>query len=138
MWVHCGYILSIEKRKTHSEVFLSGLLVEIVGVEPTTLCLQSRCSSQLSYTPVLIADANIRLIFKFPNSAFNFSRFSGVRPGEASNGQSVDRSSGKFLFNLQKTVIFRSPFGTAQRSGLYLTTVHSDGKVCNECIFRLA
>lgn len=26
--------------------------VEIVGVEPTTLCLQSRCSSQLSYTPV--------------------------------------------------------------------------------------
>ena len=27
------------------------LIVEIVGVEPTTLCLQSRCSSQLSYTP---------------------------------------------------------------------------------------
>ena len=27
--------------------------VEIVGVEPTTLCLQSRCSSQLSYTPFL-------------------------------------------------------------------------------------
>ena len=26
-------------------------LVEIVGVEPTTPCLQSRCSSQLSYTP---------------------------------------------------------------------------------------
>ena len=25
--------------------------VEIVGVEPTTLCLQGRCSSQLSYTP---------------------------------------------------------------------------------------
>ena len=29
------------------------LLVEIVGVEPTTPCLQSRCSSQLSYTPML-------------------------------------------------------------------------------------
>ena len=28
-------------------------LVEIVGVEPTTPCLQSRCSSQLSYTPKL-------------------------------------------------------------------------------------
>ena len=28
------------------------LLVEIDGFEPTTLCLQSRCSSQLSYTPV--------------------------------------------------------------------------------------
>ena len=41
------------KRKTHSEVSLSGLLVEIVGVEPTTPCLQSRCSSQLSYTPVI-------------------------------------------------------------------------------------
>ena len=26
--------------------------VEIVGVEPTTPCLQSRCSSQLSYTPL--------------------------------------------------------------------------------------
>ena len=25
--------------------------VEIDGVEPTTLCLQSRCSSQLSYIP---------------------------------------------------------------------------------------
>ena len=27
------------------------LFVEIDGFEPTTLCLQSRCSSQLSYTP---------------------------------------------------------------------------------------
>ncbi len=25
--------------------------VELVGVEPTTPCLQSRCSSQLSYSP---------------------------------------------------------------------------------------
>ncbi len=29
----------------------SSLLVEIDGFEPTTPCLQSRCSSQLSYTP---------------------------------------------------------------------------------------
>ncbi len=28
-------------------------VVEIDGFEPTTLCLQSRCSSQLSYTPML-------------------------------------------------------------------------------------
>ncbi len=28
------------------------LFVEIDGFEPTTLCLQSRCSSQLSYTPI--------------------------------------------------------------------------------------
>jgi hypothetical protein len=27
--------------------------VEVNGVEPMTLCLQSRCSSQLSYTPDL-------------------------------------------------------------------------------------
>jgi hypothetical protein len=27
-------------------------LVEVNGVEPMTPCLQSRCSSQLSYTPL--------------------------------------------------------------------------------------
>ena len=32
---------------------IRGLRVEIDGVEPTTLCLQSRCSSQLSYIPKL-------------------------------------------------------------------------------------
>ena len=30
---------------------IRSIVVEIVGVEPTTPCLQSRCSSQLSYTP---------------------------------------------------------------------------------------
>ena len=30
---------------------IRSFVVEIVGVEPTTPCLQSRCSSQLSYTP---------------------------------------------------------------------------------------
>ncbi len=30
----------------------SASFVEIDGVEPTTLCLQSRCSSQLSYIPI--------------------------------------------------------------------------------------
>ena len=34
-----------------SQPFQTTIDVEIVGVEPTTLCLQSRCSSQLSYTP---------------------------------------------------------------------------------------
>ena len=28
-------------------------LVEAMGLEPTTSCLQSRCSSQLSYAPEL-------------------------------------------------------------------------------------
>ena len=26
-------------------------MVELMGIEPTTPCLQSRCSSQLSYSP---------------------------------------------------------------------------------------
>ena len=51
---------------------LSGLVVEIVGVEPTTLCLQSRCSSQLSYTPVLFADANMNLFFETIKFFFKF------------------------------------------------------------------
>ena len=42
---------AIIKKKTQS--FDQVFLVEIVGVEPTTPCLQSRCSSQLSYTPML-------------------------------------------------------------------------------------
>ena len=31
----------------------SGARVETMGLEPTTPCLQSRCSSQLSYVPGL-------------------------------------------------------------------------------------
>ena len=33
---------------------MASVKVEIDGVEPTTLCLQSRCSSQLSYIPVCV------------------------------------------------------------------------------------
>ncbi len=29
------------------------MVVETMGLEPTTPCLQSRCSSQLSYVPVV-------------------------------------------------------------------------------------
>ena len=58
MWVH----FTPPKRKTHSEVSLNGLVVEIVGVEPTTLCLQSRCSSQLSYTPKLVVPSRLELL----------------------------------------------------------------------------
>ena len=39
--------ISTKKRRPNGRLYF----VEIVGVEPTTLCLQSRCSSQLSYTP---------------------------------------------------------------------------------------
>ena len=40
------------KKKRMTDLVIL-FLVEIVGVEPTTPCLQSRCSSQLSYTPML-------------------------------------------------------------------------------------
>ena len=39
------------------------LLVEIVGVEPTTPCLQSRCSSQLSYTPLFFCECKDGIFF---------------------------------------------------------------------------
>ena len=44
--------MGTQKEKTFQIVKFERLsFVEIDGVEPTTPCLQSRCSSQLSYTP---------------------------------------------------------------------------------------
>ena len=40
-----------QKKQTHRDSESVSEFVEIDGVEPTTLCLQSRCSSQLSYIP---------------------------------------------------------------------------------------
>ena len=40
------------KKQTHRNSESVSKFVEIDGVEPTTLCLQSRCSSQLSYIPI--------------------------------------------------------------------------------------
>ena len=37
------------------------ILVEAMGLEPTTSCLQSRCSSQLSYAPMERDDRTDRL-----------------------------------------------------------------------------
>jgi hypothetical protein len=37
--------------------------VETMGLEPTTPCLQSRCSSQLSYVPV---PCDIYQVFRVP------------------------------------------------------------------------
>ena len=42
------------KKQTHRNSGSVSGFVEIDGVEPTTLCLQSRCSSQLSYIPIAI------------------------------------------------------------------------------------
>ena len=43
-----------QKKQTHCNSESVSEFVEIDGVEPTTLCLQSRCSSQLSYIPIAI------------------------------------------------------------------------------------
>ena len=43
-----------QKKQTHRNSESVSEIVEIDGVEPTTLCLQSRCSSQLSYIPIAI------------------------------------------------------------------------------------
>ena len=43
---------SKRKKQTHRNSESVSEFVEIDGVEPTTLCLQSRCSSQLSYIPI--------------------------------------------------------------------------------------
>ena len=42
------------KKQTHRNSESVSEFVEIDGVEPTTLCLQSRYSSQLSYIPIAI------------------------------------------------------------------------------------
>ena len=44
-------MLEISQKKSPT-LKIELIFVEIVGVEPTTPCLQSRCSSQLSYTPI--------------------------------------------------------------------------------------
>ena len=60
-------------------MILSGFLVEIVGVEPTTPCLQSRCSSQLSYTPVWIADAKMQRFSELSKFIACFCEFYCIR-----------------------------------------------------------
>jgi hypothetical protein len=37
-------------------------MVEVMGLEPTTSCLQSRCSSQLSYTPGARSKRELRAV----------------------------------------------------------------------------
>ena len=68
--------------------------MEIVGVEPTTPCLQSRCSSQLSYTPVLIADANMILFFE------SDKYFSVLleKSFDDNSGKTVERPSCKYSY----------------------------------------
>ena len=50
-WPH---LLGCNKKDSHIAVTVFRA-VEIDGFEPTTPCLQSRCSSQLSYTPIAAA-----------------------------------------------------------------------------------
>jgi hypothetical protein len=44
-------LLSRSADRPVSALTSTGAVVETMGLEPTTPCLQSRCSSQLSYVP---------------------------------------------------------------------------------------
>jgi hypothetical protein len=49
-WAHQSDAQPI--RRAGSAVTSTRSIVETMGLEPTTPCLQSRCSSQLSYVPL--------------------------------------------------------------------------------------
>ena len=44
--------LAPAKRTAEDCPCLQSIVVELIGIEPTTPCLQSRCSPKLSYSPV--------------------------------------------------------------------------------------
>ena len=54
--------------------------MEVMGLEPTTSCLQSRCSSQLSYTPGARSKRELR-------AAAAEATIVGARPGTSTSGR---------------------------------------------------
>ena len=82
--------------------------MEIVGVEPTTLCLQSRCSSQLSYTPkflflLSVCGVGLRILFRsLPSGNSLFRNLSALHPSQ--NKQ-------KFTVRFQTALACVSSFG---------------------------
>ena len=55
MWTRCGLaVYSPYDVRTGKWPLTSTFVVETIGLEPTTPCLQSRCSSQLSYVPWIV------------------------------------------------------------------------------------
>ena len=70
--------------------------VEIDGFEPTTLCLQSRCSSQLSYTPVFsflfgVCCVRLRIVRRsLPAGNSLPPRFSSLHPSKNKLQKSKD------------------------------------------------
>ena len=52
----------IYDKEKEDDLTIILFFVEIVGVEPTTSCLQSRRSSQLSYTPMLVVPSRLELL----------------------------------------------------------------------------
>ena len=82
--------------------------MEIVGVEPTTLCLQSRCSSQLSYTPkflflLSVCCVGLRILFRsLPLGNSLFRNLSALHPSQ--NKQ-------KFTLRFQTALACVSSFG---------------------------
>lgn len=45
----------VTSRRSPTELTVLAPCVDPVGVEPTRFCLQSRCSPELSYEPLVIA-----------------------------------------------------------------------------------
>ncbi len=65
-----SHLISLEARQ-----YLKERLVEANGVEPMTLCVQGRCSSQLSYAPEYCRSINqADIIAKSYHKGLSFTR----------------------------------------------------------------
>ena len=98
------------KKKAFPELERLFGLVEIVGVEPTTPCLQSRCSSQLSYTPECgCKDATLfRILQIFLHHLHPFPIYFFLCR------KTVNCLVFQFFLNLQEPVVFSNPLRSAE------------------------
>ena len=60
MWAYGGFNLKRNILKLLLNNCFRIYFVEIIGFEPMTSCMPCKRSSQLSYTPILEEEANIR------------------------------------------------------------------------------
>src|SRR3712207_953895 len=68
----------------------SGFVVETMGLEPTTPCLQSRCSSQLSYVPWVLLHPIEGLLPALHKDSYSSHRVEVCRCGPGHLGVSSD------------------------------------------------
>ena len=72
--------------------------VEIVGVEPTTLCLQSRCSSQLSYTPFSFLSVDFFVGLRF--GCRSFTQVNSLIPHSSASNSPRNKLQTSFYFSV--------------------------------------